>query len=132
MELMDIIKSSVTLFSGLILGVVFISYIVFKVRDKSRAKPYENLKPIENYKKPVIKKQEITQRAVNVTFNKVVTPQYQATIRPVNAPVHYVKETVHSPLQPTKPRISIYNQYSFNSDEQMHKLRLSNYYSPNL
>lgn len=48
MELMEIIKSSVSLFTIFLFSLVILSYVIFKIKDRSRIKPYMRVNLQEN------------------------------------------------------------------------------------
>lgn len=149
MELMDIIKSSVSLFSGIMLGLVILSYIFYKFKEQGRAKPYERLledqkaadeKRIEELliQKKMYQENLYRQEQLMIEQQRQQQLKYNSEMRRKNIPVNqnaFQREVMAenrfrvvntpgmSPSSYTAPRI--YELYSQNEKEQMHKLKLA-------
>lgn len=113
MELIDIIQSSVTIFGGGLFLLVISSFIIFKIKDKNRVKPYstvENKPTVQNDKKVQVKP------AKPVMVNKA----------PAKPPVQIVNQTPIYTIpeaQNTQPNVMDY--YAKNKTQHMHKVRFS-------
>lgn len=113
MELIDIIQSSVTIFGGGLFLLVISSFIIFKIKDKSRVKPYSTVDTkttVQNEKKVPVKAARPAQ------VNKV----------PAKPPVQIVNQTPIFTIpeaQNTQPNVLDY--YAKNKTQHMHKVRFS-------
>jgi hypothetical protein len=113
MELIDIIQSSVTIFGGGLFLLVISSFIIFKIKDKNRVKPYstvENKTTVQNDKKVQVN----PARPVQVNKAPAVPP-----VKVVNqTPIYTIPEA-----QNTQPNVMDY--YAKNKPQHMHKVRFS-------
>jgi hypothetical protein len=100
MELMEIIKSSLSIFSGISFVFILASYTIFKIKDRSRIKPYLRVNA-QSANNNVIIQEPVKAEKLNVEkrnnaplqmeANKIVVPQPAAPIqqRPLNADINF-------------------------------------------
>jgi hypothetical protein len=121
MELIEIIRNSLIIFtfiSSILLG---LSYIVYKVKDRKRIKPYERE---ENFVPPAVLP-EGNEPAAQQTYEK---GKMSSRFRVLNSEMQKIKEPAgnRSSVQVQQVRQNhIISYYSFNKNQSMHKLKPS-------
>ncbi|MDP4116653.1 MAG: hypothetical protein Q8903_10980 [Bacteroidota bacterium] len=110
MELIDIIQSSVTIFGGALFIIGATSFIIFKIKDKSRVKPYSNIEIAKDNNKIVAKP------ARPIQTNKVVNNTHKRVVN--QTPIFYIPEN-------QKMQSNVLDYYDKNKSQNMHKVRFS-------
>lgn len=145
MELMEIIKSSLSIFSVISFVFILTSYTIFKIKDRSRIKPYLRVNVQSMYNDYILEesvievKKPIPETAVvkeNILPKEIIDPkiiQVHERFKIVNTnPVEqkYVPDPereIEKPIRKIKlnsNKLNIYELYS-DSNEKMHKLKLA-------
>lgn len=161
MELMEIIKSSVSIFTMMMFGLVILSYVIYKFKDQTRPKPYERVLEIqkteamampkeymminqmsndkilqEKYKQEQLFRQEHLrveqQRQEQMKINQmnwdIQNRNYKNQDMQRRSQLPENKFRVVNPIIRTEPAYmskNIFELYSQNEKEQMHKLKLA-------
>jgi hypothetical protein len=121
MELIEIIRNSLIIFtiiSSIFLG---LSYTVYKLKDRKRIKPYERE---ENFVPPAV----LLQGNEPVAQQTYETGKMSSRFRVLNDEMRNIKEPAGNrssvPVQKVRQN-HVISYYSFNKNESMHKLRPS-------
>jgi len=143
MELMEIIKSSLSIFATVSFVFILTAYTIFKIKDRTRIKPYLRVNMQNTYKDIILEEVVHQERMVQPVKNELIK------INPVMAiklpPVHERFKIVNTPKtvqkiygpEPTleierqarkiklnNAKLNIYSLYS-ETNEKMHKLKLA-------
>lgn len=123
MELLQIIVFTLKLFAGASITIVCLSYVVFKIKDRKRPKPYEQTYKASTPAKSLsieTEREEFSPR-FKVLNNKTLVP-VEIRRSSHNRPAAEFQGGYNEPI--TAGEVNIYNYYSRSNVEPMHKLRL--------
>jgi hypothetical protein len=148
MELMEIIKSSLSIFSAVSFVFIITSYTVYKIKDRSRIKPYLRVNMQSAYNDFILEEiveEKITPVEKIVENKKAVEEESIKLKQDTDVKVHERFKIVNS-IKPVDPKfipvsaselekpakriklnsakLNIYELYS-DTNEQMHKLKLA-------
>ena len=141
MELFEIIKSSISIFSATAFVFMSFSYTIFKIRERSRVKPYstmaladlqkgiinddKNFEPIGNTEnKPI----QVSQPNGIIEIKLPIQNRFRIINRDMNErklfkPEH-IKENIKYGSKPNIEEKNIFNFYG-TKEETMHKMKLA-------
>lgn len=122
MELIDIIQLSITIFGIVMIVVVATSYLIYKVKDKDRVKPYAELEPIAQ---PVMLQKKVQKPAMQVKPNLANKPLMvnHKSVAARNAQV--IPAPVFQVSNNQRMQNDVLSYYSNNEINNMHKVRFS-------
>ncbi len=142
MELMEIIKSSLSIFSVVSFVFILTAYTIFKIKDRSRIKPYLRVNMQSAYndiiieeivnddKKNLPEKKDDIQIQQNSNLNKPQVYGRFEIVNPIKVEQKSITEAepeIEKPIRKIKlsnPKLNIYEFYS-ETNEKMHKLKLA-------
>lgn len=134
MELIPIIKASLGIFTILTSITLAVSYVIYKFKDRNRAKPYDDIKPyVENEIKHPVKKEALEQKSLKNKKFRIVNDSEPVPVRAaavnelrkMSMPVEEKEELFIRPERRNSENevFNIYNLYSNNDARPMHKLK---------
>src|ERR1035437_22140 len=141
MELIEIIKSSLSIFSTTAFVFITVSYAIYKIKDRSRTKPYLRVNVQTPLNGIIIDKKDVKTNAnmeekpaEEKQFNRIVLVKLpiqnrfkiingDKPIEKLNRP-EYKKENPMHLLKPDKDKKNIYDFYA-RTDERMHQLKIA-------
>ncbi len=128
MDLLDIIIFSLKLFALTSLIVVTISYFVFKLKDRSRVKPFMESNTVET-SGTIIKVEQVpvetSKQRYKILNNESKSKNQIRIAKPVvinkfvTRPIQKIKE-----IEEERKMFNIFRHYSKNAIEPMHKIKL--------
>lgn len=135
MELMEVIKSSVSIFSVFTVALVILSYIIFKVKDKTRVKPYERLagqdallqeqNRLEKIRREQMNMERARQAGLRQENQILMQPVQRREAAPIIENRYKIINTPNINNGPINQPVNIFDLYSRNINEPMHKMKLS-------
>lgn len=137
MELIPIIKASLGIFTVLTSITLVISYVVYKIKDRNRVKPYDDIEPYVEKDVAVVKPARVARQAQEKPVNNKFKIVNQHEPVPANFHSDYGLHKIVKPVEqredvfkkPTRKHsenevFNIYNLYSNSDARPMHKLKM--------
>lgn len=137
MELIPIIKASLGIFTVLTSITLVVSYVVYKIKDRNRTKPYDDIAPYVEKEEVAVKPVKVAMVAQEKPVNKKFKIVNQNEPVPANFLSDYGLQKIAIPVEQRedvfiKPArrhsenevFNIYNLYSNSDARPMHKLKM--------
>lgn len=131
MELLQIIIFTLKLFALASAIIVLISYFIFKLKDRTRIKPYMKPTIAESANlslQPVVaveEKNEIKSKRFKILNEEASFLANRQIVIEKNNTINYIqKNSLANPSKNLKDNFNIYDYYSNSNFEPMHKIKL--------